>query len=272
MTPLQYKLQVCDGSIANISDEPTIIWYSTASTQSKFLAGVSSGSGVFYIHDMVAGTSPFQIAKGAPSNALYISNAGKVGMGTSTPRSSLEVNGQIITSGASGILVTDRSNDAKAFEWYNLDGRMRLYVSGYNNVDQDKFSIDQNGVVAANRVIVGIGVINPNSGYNNYQLAVNGTIGAKKIIVTQTGWADYVFDSSYKLRSLPEVAAYIKTHKHLPDIPAAAKIEEEGLDMAATQKLMMQKIEELTLYIIEQNRQLQEQQHQIEILKKKMEK
>jgi hypothetical protein len=116
---------------------------------------------------------------------------------------------------------------------------------------------------------VGVGTVTPGA----YKLAVNGTIGTKKVVVTQTGWADYVFDSSYRLMSLPEVAAFIKTNKHLPEIPAAAKVAADGLDVGDTQRLLLQKIEELTLYLIEQHkknealaRQLAEQQKRLAAL------
>lgn len=93
---------------------------------------------------------------------------------------------------------------------------------------------------------VGIGITNPSD-----KLAVNGTINAKKIKVTATGWPDYVFEENYQLPSLKETAAYIKIHKHLPDIPAAAEIAKNGQDLGEMNKLLLQKVEELTLHLIE---------------------
>jgi hypothetical protein len=108
------------------------------------------------------------------------------------------------------------------------------------------------GIYMATNGHVGIGTLSPAS----YHLAVEGNLGARKVVVTQAAWADYVFDSSYTLRSLPEVAAFIKTNKHLPDVPAARTIEKDGLDVGDAQRLMMQKIEELTLYLIEQDKKI----------------
>jgi hypothetical protein len=90
-------------------------------------------------------------------------------------------------------------------------------------------------------------------------LKVNGDITARKLKITQTGWPDYVFGVDYKLPSLQEINNYIKANHHLPNVPAAAEIEKNGLDVGEMQKTMMQKIEELTLHMIrldEENRQL----------------
>ncbi|WP_346316677.1 hypothetical protein [Chitinophaga sp. YIM B06452] len=106
---------------------------------------------------------------------------------------------------------------------------------------------------------VGIGTITPAT-----KLAVNGDISSKKVKVTQTGWPDFVFEPGYTLPSLPFVEDYIKTHKHLPDVPSAKEIMEEGLDLGQTQAKLLQKIEELTLYLIAQDKQLKAQQHILE--------
>ena len=93
---------------------------------------------------------------------------------------------------------------------------------------------------------VGIGTSTPQSA-----LAVNGTITAKEVKVTQTGWADYVFKNDYKLRTLDTVESFIKEHKHLPDMPSAKEVEKNGIPVADMLVKQMQKIEELTLYMIE---------------------
>jgi hypothetical protein len=85
-----------------------------------------------------------------------------------------------------------------------------------------------------------------------------GNISAKKVKVTQTGWADYVFDSAYALKPLNEVDDFIKLNKRLPGIPAAKEIESAGLDMGEIIKKQQEKIEELTLYIIQQNKRLEQ--------------
>jgi len=91
---------------------------------------------------------------------------------------------------------------------------------------------------------VGIGTTNPQS-----KLAVNGAITAKEIKV-ESGWSDFVFDEDYDLASLDEVESYIHENKHLPDIPSAKEIEHQGLAVSDMLAKQMQKIEELTLYLI----------------------
>jgi hypothetical protein len=107
---------------------------------------------------------------------------------------------------------------------------------------------------------VGIGTEN----FGTYKLAVNGSIRSKEVVV-ETGWADYVFDKKYKLPSLKEVEQFILKNKHLPNIPSAAEVEKQGLHVGEVQKKMMEKIEELTLYAISQ-------QKEIDALKKQMKK
>ena len=78
-----------------------------------------------------------------------------------------------------------------------------------------------------------------------------------------------MFDKNYKLRSLKEVQDYINAEKHLPDVPSAKEIQQNGLAVADMQTRMMQKIEELTLYIISQNQQIEQLQQRVTQLEKK---
>lgn len=87
-------------------------------------------------------------------------------------------------------------------------------------------------------------------------LSVVGEIKTNKVIVTQSVFADYVFEEDYNLKSLNEVESYIKTHKHLPNIPSAKEVKEKGLDTGEMLKLQMEKIEELTLHIIRQQKEI----------------
>lgn len=101
---------------------------------------------------------------------------------------------------------------------------------------------------------LGIGTNDP----KGYKLAVAGNMIAEKVKVKlQTSWPDYVFDHSYKLPSLKEVEAFITKNKHLPEVPSAAIIEKEGIDLGNNQTILLKKIEELTLYLIEQNKRIE---------------
>jgi hypothetical protein len=109
---------------------------------------------------------------------------------------------------------------------------------------------------------VGIGTTDPDK-----ELTVNGTIHAKEILLDLNGpLADYVFDSKYKLMPISEVEQYVNTNKHLPSIPSASEVKNNGLNMGEMQNKLLQKIEELTLYVIEQQKQINLQQGQIEKL------
>lgn len=109
---------------------------------------------------------------------------------------------------------------------------------------------------------IGIGTIAPQS-----KLAVAGTITAQKIKVTATGWPDFVFHENYHLPSLQEVEKYILTHKHLPEMPSATTVENEGQDLGEINKKLLQKIEELTLYLINQQKDIDQQRKEIAALK-----
>ena len=99
---------------------------------------------------------------------------------------------------------------------------------------------------------VGIGTISPDN-----KLDVLGIIRANEVIV-ETGWADYVFKNDYKLKPLNEVENFIKANQHLPNVPSAANIQEKGAHVAELMTKMMEKIEELTLYTINQQKEIDE--------------
>ena len=98
----------------------------------------------------------------------------------------------------------------------------------------------------------------------DYRLAVGGKILAEEIRVKQIAdWADYVFDTDYQLRSLPELEDYINTHHHLPDIPSASEVKQEGIGLGEMQATLLLKIEELTLHMIKQHKTIETLQNQL---------
>lgn len=107
---------------------------------------------------------------------------------------------------------------------------------------------------------IGVGTNSP-----AYKLDVNGTIRANEILVNLngTGGADYVFENDYHLRPLSEVQSFIQENKHLPEIQSAADMQLNGVSVNDLQFQLLQKIEELTLYVIEQDKQIQSLQQQI---------
>lgn len=97
-----------------------------------------------------------------------------------------------------------------------------------------------------------------------YNLFVRNGILAKDIAIAPSGsWADFVFQSNYPLKSLDEVEEFVKSHKHLPEVPSANEVETKGYSQHEINKVLLQKIEELTLYIIEQNKQIENLKEQL---------
>lgn len=120
------------------------------------------------------------------------------------------------------------------------------------------WNLNGNNIVNANTGFVSIGTsANPAPTDPQLKLAVNGNIYAQKLKITQQGWADYVFEPTYKLMPLNELEAYINKNKHLPDVPSAVEVETKGLDLGDNQTILLQKIEELTLYVIELKKEIE---------------
>ena len=90
----------------------------------------------------------------------------------------------------------------------------------------------------------------------------DGQVKTKSLKVTLDGWSDFVFDDGYRLPTLAELEQYVKAHRHLPDIPSAAEVEQEGVDLGQMNALLLQKVEELTLYVIDLQKQIDELKNQ----------
>ncbi|WP_394973691.1 hypothetical protein [uncultured Croceitalea sp.] len=93
---------------------------------------------------------------------------------------------------------------------------------------------------------------------NGYKLAVEGNIRTREIRVDQDTWPDYVFDEDYILPSLEEIQKHIKEKGHLPNIPSAKEVKATGIELGKMNKLLLEKIEELTLYILQQEGRIKE--------------
>ena len=113
-------------------------------------------------------------------------------------------------------------------------------------------------------ITVGAGATIPAG--SSYKMAIAGGIITEKVRVATNGtafWADFVFDKNYKLRSLVEVENFIKANKHLPEIPSTSEVRKNGIDLAETQALLLLKVEELTLYVIQQNKKIEKLERKI---------
>jgi len=119
-----------------------------------------------------------------------------------------------------------------------------------------------NYLTIMNSGFVGIGTANPLS-----MLSVNGKITAREVEVTLTGFPDFVFESDYQLPSLSEVDEYVKKYKHLPGVPSEKEVLENGLNLGDMDAILLQKVEELTLYMISLKKQNEVLQSEMEKLK-----
>lgn len=108
----------------------------------------------------------------------------------------------------------------------------------------------------------------------SFKMVVEGKLGAREIHVRplHLNWADYVFADDYQLRSLEEVEKHIKKHKHLPDVPTAADVQQQGLDLANMDATLLKKVEELTLYLLQLKKQNDALKQRVETLEKTIQK
>ncbi|MEI2738964.1 MAG: hypothetical protein V9F01_09275 [Chitinophagaceae bacterium] len=147
-----------------------------------------------------------------------------------------------------------------------LDGISNTYISeisadviNFATAGSEKMRIDASGNIS-------IGTTDP----KGYKLAVAGNIISEKVRVKlQANWPDYVFNQDYKLPSLKEVENFIIKNKHLPGVVSASEVEKEGLDLGDNQSTLLKKIEELTLYIIDQQKEIEKLKEKVGELSRK---
>ncbi|MEL6558327.1 MAG: hypothetical protein AAFQ94_09095 [Bacteroidota bacterium] len=214
-------------------------------------------------------------------------NANGVGIGTNTPGYKLDVDGNLrvgksdaagitfnrFTSGLtdvpgsvggmqitgpinSHVVMDIRANDVNDGFYIRIPDVLELDPT----VNKTAFAIKANGHI-------GIGTTDP-----THKLSVNGAIRSKEVRCDNDNWPDYVFTDAYKLKSLDEVSQFIAANGHLPNIPSAGEVKTNGFELAKMDASLLEKIEELTLYTIEQQNKLKNQEALIQALIQRIEK
>ncbi|MBU2997919.1 hypothetical protein KO500_15865, partial [Cellulophaga baltica] len=137
---------------------------------------------------------------------------------------------------------------------------------GVNNINNTNTNNDNNAIsIIRESGDVGIGTTDT----KGFKLGVNGNLVATEIkVATYSNWADFVFDENYNLPTLKEVEKHVKAKGHLKDIPNAKKIEEEGFYLAEMDANLLRKIEELTLYTIQQEKKILALKKQVQTFEK----
>ncbi len=202
---------------------------------------------------------------------------GNLGIGTHNPNHKLDVNGSIQSTANYGLLLSPSSGDAVLrrgtpghlmissggntsdirfnYNYGGGSGGIAIFDGGTTNYARLK--VNETGSLniwsKSGKIAVG-GVFAP-----SYTLDVNGTIRADEIIVSTEG-ADFVFEDSYKLPSLTSIEEHIAQNGHLPGVPSASTMRDQGVAISELQTILLQKVEELTLHMIEKEKQISELQ------------
>ncbi len=231
-------------------------------------------------------TTPLVLGSGTES--MRIGTNGYLGIGTALPPAKLTVSGTSLnsivgqtnisaytsnsirmisssgTNSQDGIMYQSGSNGGGAGIAFGRGGSWDTFMSFYTNYNQnggtgniiERMRLDENGNL-------GIGTTDT----KGYKLGVNGTaIFTKAVVKNYNNWPDFVFLQNYELPSLSSLETYINENKHLPDVASAEEVEKDGIDLGSTQAALLRKIEELTLYVIEQDKKQKIQQKLIDDL------
>lgn len=176
-----------------------------------------------------------------------ITGSGNIGIGTASPGAQLQIQDNS-APGTKNLMVGDDTF------FTDIDQADILGLYGGFNSNQGGIKLGASGptIFGSSAGNVGIGTTSPGA----YRLAVEGRIGAREVEVKTGAWADFVFDPAYKLRPLEEVKAFITANGHLPEVPSEEDMIKNGNNLGKTDAILLQKIEELTLYIIELEQRL----------------
>jgi hypothetical protein len=250
-TAVNAKLQVTDGEEASLSGDGYVVLGETSLDNIVMDNDEiqARNNGLSSTLELQPGGGGFRV--GGTAYKLYINPAGNVGIGNSSPDTKLDVAGKLRVVQNGEAIALDGSDPNIGF-WRN--GVFHSWIGQYANemyiASNDKLHID------ADQIAIG----SVQSTANSYKLTVTGKIICEELKVELTAnWPDYVFGEDYQLKPLHELKSFIATNKHLPNIPKASDVEKDGLEVGEMNRKLLEKVEELTLYIID----LQEQVDQL---------
>jgi len=217
---------------------------------------LTSGSGQGYSGDinMTIGSA------GSTAGSINLYGNIKIGTNSSTIPLTISNTGDIRTSGkvqGSAFYDNDQGNYYldPANTTLSLKTAGPVQVSKLVDFNSTEYYLDPSSTTTSLLVAgsVGIGRTSVPSGY---KLAVAGNIIAEKVVVKlqSAGWPDYVFNNDYKVKSLAEIESFIKANNHLEGVPSAAQVSSNGIDVAEMNAILLKKVEEMTLLMIEQDK------------------
>jgi hypothetical protein len=267
-----------DANIGNVTDRFRLrissslfpeIRFKTPTDDEVIRLGVAVGivpfptnDGDFYVYTAATGTMPLVVKKNG--NVSMVATSGSTGIGIKDPLFKLNVAEDLSMSGdidVGQIGISGSTDNAKRMVMgYDVNGAGFGYIkAGWYQHQWTNLSLQPNG---GN---VGIGTTSPSE-----KLSINGKIRAHEIKVETANWPDYVFTKNYHLPTLQETEKHIKEKRHLPGIPSAEEVKANGIDLGEMNAKLLQKIEELTLHLIEMNKKAEHQQLDINYLKSKL--
>jgi hypothetical protein len=251
----------------------------TSSPRGKFdiWGGTMYVTGADFAGTFVAGAQAgiAYVGNNSLTNGIALIGDGRVGITTSTPQAILSLGGGSGPNGKKFLIKDDgTANGVQAGMGIDMSGTSReltLFHStsdGINGIISFGKRQESAGTYTEAMRITGAGNVGIGTAdTKTYKLAVNGNAIFNKVVVKAFPWADYVFESNYRLRPLSEVEQYINLYHHLPEVPTAEEVEKNGVDVGDNQATLLKKIEELTLYVIEQNKKIEALEAEVKSIK-----
>ena len=217
--------------------------------------GINGGGNIRFLTNPIAVSSP-------AIERMRINSAGDVGIGNTLVygraiiSTSETKNNSIPTAASTALFLSTNESDTPFGVKFGVVGNTSA-INRYVSIQTGEHNVANNGILSLQPAggNVGIGTANPDQ-----KLTVKGTIHSQEVIVDMNVLPDYVFKPAYHLPTLNEVKTYIDQNHHLPEMPSAEQVAKDGLSLGEMNAKLLKKVEELTLYLIEKDKELNNQQ------------